>query len=483
MLRREFVRDGAAALALPAVTPARDRHTTDEGYEPRGSVSLAAAKAVAVGDDGTVAYVAGGSGFAVVDLSDPGAPSVLARERPLLADREDGPLISVDLSVSGDRLLVGGPKFAVADTVWAALLYDVSDPANPDRVAVRETDHANHNVTLDDTTAYLTGTGLERGPVVVLDVTGDAFEELTRWSIIDADPAWGDIGRLLRSCHDVTVRGDRAYAPHLEGGTWLLDVADPATPRPIGHIGPDPASVAAAEADSPEVALTELPGNAHSAVPNEDGTVLAVAHEAWDHRQTRSRGGPGGVVLWDIADPADPTTLARIPAPLPRDPTQSGVWTTAHNVDIVGDRLYSGWFQGGVQLHDIADPANPRRLAWWREPTEAAFWAATSAAPGEFFVAPSTGRNGTRRALYTFPDEAGEQADPPSLTPSPTGTPTATSVETTAATPTRSISTASPTTERSPTVGTVGGDASGFGAVAALAGLGAGAWLASRWPD
>lgn len=480
MFRRQFLRDGVSALVLPSMARTTNRHGTDGGYEPLGRASLPAAKAVAVDDGGAVAYVAGGGGFAVVDLADPAAPSVVAAERDLLADRDGGPLRSADLSVSGDRLLVGGPKFAVPDAVWGVLLYDVSDPTAPERVAVRETDHANHNVTLDGTTAYLTGTGLETGPVVVYDVTGDSFEELTRWSIVDADPAWDDVGRLLRSCHDVTVRGDRAYAPHLEAGTWLLDVTDPAAPAAVGHLGPGPASVAAAETDSPEVALTELPGNAHSAVPTADRTVLAVAHEAWDHVQTRAVRGPGGVVLWDVADPAAPTTLARIPPPRPRDPTQSGPWTTAHNVDIVGDRLYSGWFQGGVQLHDIADPANPRRLAWWREPDEAAFWAARSADPGGFFVAPSTGRNGTRTALYTFPDRAGQQADPPSLTPtpSPSATPDRSTVNTTTATRAPSpVSTSGTTTEPAE------GDADGFGVATALAGLGVGAWLARRRGD
>ena len=68
----------------------------------------------------------------------------------------------------------------------------------------------------------------------------------------------------------------------------------------------------------------------------------------------------------------------------------------------------------------MSDPANPAELVWWREPDEAVFWTAQIGVPGDFFVGSSAESDGgfqlaSTGALYTFPDEAGEQASPPSL--------------------------------------------------------------------
>ncbi|MFB6354608.1 MAG: hypothetical protein ABEJ92_11050 [Halobacteriales archaeon] len=209
------------------------------------------------------------------------------------------------------------------------------------------------------------------------------------------------------------------------------------------------------------------PGNHHSAALSADGTRLAVGAEAFDLPDGDGTGGPGGIDLYDIADPSSPTRLATIDAPAAADETRGGTWTTAHDFAFVGDRLVSAWYQGGVRIHDVSSPAEPAELAWWRRPGVAAFWTARPAADGSF-VAPSTALpNGELfEGLYRFPNRPGVQADPPTLTrPSPTDTATSSPSP---------GSTVSPTPSRTATPGQPG-----FGVGSVLGSLAGGtAW---RW--
>lgn len=191
---------GASLASLP--TLARRTGATDhspsgaveetaahpEGYAPLGSVSVPGAMEAVVGDDGAYAYLAVNDGFAVVDLSDPTAPTVAHEERGILADHEDGPLPNVqDVKVAGDRLLVAGPANGGQDDLRAAALYDVADPTDPRLLDTMETGFIHHNVYLDGRYAYLSGLGRPGSPMVVVDTAGGRLREVAQWSPADVD--------------------------------------------------------------------------------------------------------------------------------------------------------------------------------------------------------------------------------------------------------------------------------------------------------
>lgn len=448
MDRRRFLRTGAfgtAGVALggvgAATTAASAAAATgqeSDPYAPIGRIDLDAAYEAVVGDDGETAFIATGDGFVAVDVSDPEAPRRIAERRDLLADRENGPLIRAwDLAVDGSDLLVAGPANPNR-SVNAAVRFDVSDPADPRQVAVAEVGFPIHNCAVADGIGYLTGNDRDRNPLVVVDLAaeadgaGEAGEELARWSVIDADPAWGDVRQPLRVVHDVSVRDGVAVLAYWDAGTHLLDVSDPADPTHLGGVTPhDPADLAALSSHEVTIENSALPGNHHYAETNEAGDLLAVNAEAWAVETGDGlRGGPGGVHLYDCSDPAEIVRLATIGPLESPDPTGSGVWTTSHNFELRDDRLYTAWYEGGVTLHDVSDPAAPATLAQWRDPEHASFWTARVGVPGEFFVASSTSHRPAQAALYTFPDRAGEQTDPPSLRDAlpetPTGTPAST---------------------------------------------------------
>jgi len=444
--------------------------SADGAYGPLGSVEVAGVREGVVSADGRTAYLALGDGYAVVDLSDPADPTVLTERRDLLADREGGSFKQVnDVKVSGDRLVAVGPAHPGQESPHGVLVVDVSDPEEPEEVAFHRTGFPIHNCDLDGRHCYLTGNGEEGNPLVVVDVEDDA--EVGRWSLLDADESWRDVPRGLRPIHDVTVRDGVAAVAYWDAGTYLLDVSEPSNPTLLGGVDPgDPADLR----DPPPRAGTVPPGNHHVAVLAPGGDTLAVGRESWAvERDGDLIGGPSGVDLYDVSDPGDPVHLSSIDPPPSPDPTFAGTWTTAHNLDLTDDTLYTSWYQGGVKRHDVSDPTDPVEETWWANPDTTRFWGAVLAVPGESFVAPSMGtREGAPAGLWTFPDRAGVGGDRSRLdgeatatTPPPTTGPTLTGTDGPDDDPT-ATSTAPDSTDSSAA-------APGFGVGGAVAGVGA----------
>jgi len=489
---------GRPAHAARSARPGRVTTTTgDDEFAPMARLPLGegqVAEAVTT-PDGRYAFVATFSGFQVVDLADPENPEAVAGREGILPDR--GPMGNIkDVKYSRDRLLVAADRNG---SFQGVALFDVRDPTDPRLLGGYRTPYGVHNCDLHGDYAYLTtGTELE-----IVDVRGTP-EPVARWSVTDYDAGYEDVPQAFRNLHDIYVQDDRAYLAYWDAGAWILDVSDPASPEYVGH-GADHSLDELTDDDVSGLEFFyEPPGNAHYVQPSDDGTLVAVGREAWDVEgddEENDTGGPAGITLWDTTDASAPERLTTIdPPPVPEgeSATYGGYWTTAHNLDIVGDYLYSSWYQGGVKVHDIADPANPAELAHWRDGEATQFWTAQTAIPGEYFVASNyTSPDGSESpGLFVFPDPTDNPATitpsgPPveisTPTPTPTETPEPTPTETPTSSPTPSptpTETPTPTPTDTPTVltPTATSDASGpgFGALAALGALGIGAWRAVR---
>lgn len=429
MRRRDVLRAAVGATTASLATGAADAHTpadgagddaettdgaeTADGAEPLGRLELPGAKEL-VARDG-MAYVATTDGFATVDVSDPTDPTLLARRDDLLTDRENGPLRHVyDGKLGGDYYAIGGPANHREDALHAAMVFDVSDPADPREVLTRETSFHHHNLDTDGETLYLCGNDGETNPLVCVDV--ETGEELGRWSVVDEDERWADAWHKLFEFHDVLVVDGVAYCAYWNAGTWLVDVSDPTDPTPLTRLR----GLDAGEQPGPndggarQRARLTLPGNDHFAAPRRlaDGDVdrdrLVLNEEAWSTDPDAPASELGGVELWDV-DAAE--RLSRIQAPPTTDATYRGVWTTAHNFEWVEDRLYTAWYRGGVRVHDVSDPREPRELAHWRDSETTSFWTAQYG-DDDHFLASSWG-DSTREdpeagaAVYAFPTPDG----------------------------------------------------------------------------
>jgi hypothetical protein len=438
--------------------------------------------------DGRTAFAAVGEGFAAVDLSDPGDPAVLRRVTGVSPPGTDRVMAGIqDVKYDDGELLVAGPANYHPDAFRGVVRYDVTDPGAPELLGAHETVFPVHNCDFADGYAYLTGNDDERNPLVVVDVT--ALAELARWSVLDHDEGWADVEPGLRTLHDVWVQDGLAYLAYWDAGTWILDVSDPGDPAYVGHVSDHTVEDLRTRRDlGVHRERLEPPGNAHYVATDPGGTVMAVGKESWNSNAglegttpgPDDPGGPSGVDLYDVANPADPTHLTTVDPPPTADPNFAGVWTTAHNVDLGERYLYSSWYQGGVKVHDIADPAEPAEVRYFRRVSETSFWTAQLAAPGETVVASSrfTPSNpDAPAALYVFRDVPREEP----ATATATGTATGTR-ETTTPAGSRSRSRSptqagvrSPSSASSPDDETVA-DGPGFGPAAALAGLGIGVW-------
>lgn len=390
--------------------------------EPAGRLALDGVTEAVVDSDGETVYCALGDGFAVVDASNPFDPTVVFVERDLEASAADGkqPMTAIrDVKVSGDRLLVAGPTAQprfLSQSLQGFFLYDVGDPASPERVAFHETGFGPHNSFVDGDHVYLTGSGEFDEPIVVYDVADDDPEEVARWSPADADDAWSRVPTLLRNCHDVYVQAGVLYAAYWDAGTWLVDVADPAAPTALAHLGGhDPGYLAGVDPLAGE--FEELPGNSHSVQPNADGSAVFVGKEAVEDPRTIHDGGPGGVELWD-ANGAAPTLACVLRPPRPHPNVSRGRWT-AHNFGVRRDRLYTSWHGGGVRVYDVAAVDEPLLLGEWRDPERTWFWTAVPLERG--FVATSyldpayslgAQRRGEGAHLYVFPEPSAADAVP-----------------------------------------------------------------------
>jgi len=380
----------------------------EDAYEPLGRVEIDGAAEAVVGDDGETAYVAGTMGFAIVDIRDPEAPAVLAEEYDLEVDGQ--PMMDIlDVKVDGDTLVVPGPANRTSEPIFHGfLLYDVRDPADPNlRSEPYETGFHIHNCFLDGETLYVVGNGESENPLVIYDV-GDEPTEIGRWSLIEREPDWERTFWLARYLHDVYVHDDVAYLAHWNAGTYVLDVSDPTDPEYISHVA-DTDLESTLELDDAEAQMG-LPGNDHYSAVDEHGELMAVGREAWATGGDEPD-GPGGIDLYDLRDPHEPVHVSRINPPEATDERYGGgLWTTAHNFELRDGKLYASWYQGGVSVHDVSDPATPERRTWWRDPNAAGFWTARVADPESVFVASSTPlipNASTEGALYTFPIESG----------------------------------------------------------------------------
>jgi hypothetical protein len=497
MRRRAFLRSAAAGAGAVLTTTLSTRvaGASTGAYTPTGRLTVRGTKEVAVDADRGLAFLAVGDGFAVADVSTPTAPELLYEDRSPLADREDGPLedvYDVKLDARNPYLAVTGPANPRSGVLRGVAVYEVSDPTAPELLSVHETPFFNHNCDVDDGVVGLCGNDGERNALVLVDaVTG---ERLGDWSVVDADERWAEVNTGNWVLHDVALRDGLAALAQWDAGTWLVDVSDPTTPSLVSRVRGRPVETFLDMAgDRARVEAFEPPGNDHFVAFDGQG-LLGIGQESWAwERDGDGDGGPRGITLYDVTDPTAPVERAYVEPPPTEEPGYDGVWTTAHNFGFRDRRLYSSWYQGGVRVHDVTDPAAPVELAHWAASEASAMWA-VQAGPDGTAVATSLGvpdptparADETGAGVYVFPAaEPGEGATTATPTPTPAGTDTPTPepepVETD--TPTRTATvTADPTATVVPTdtvtstatattaPTTAPGGQPGFGVLAAVGG-------------
>jgi hypothetical protein len=161
-----------------------------------------------------------------------------------------------------------------------------------------------------------------------------------------------DSGIRAHNTNVYPERPDRAYIGYLDGGAWVLDIADPARPKPVAHWNPHP----------------PFPGFTHTVLPLPDRELLIVSDEC-----VRDRGQDWPKLVWvvDARDESNLVSISTFPLPPIEQQRNRGGRYGAHNLHenrpgpaFRSDRLIFGtYFNGGVRVHDIANPFQPKEVA------------------------------------------------------------------------------------------------------------------------
>lgn len=271
---------------------------------------------------GNLAYLARyQDGLRIVDITNPGG-MVDVGHAP--CEDTSGSEIYNDVKL----LTVGPATYAImASNVAGAVVWDVSRPATPALVAHLGTPVGSrpldvHTLFLVGTTAYLANVdlGLE-----IWDLADPAHP--VKLGQLPTPPGPGD--ELL---HDLMIRGDRAYLNFWSVGMVVADVSDPTAPVALGTF-----------ADYGET-------TSHSSWVTTVGARQIAAHgdEQWGSH----------LRLVDVTENTPGFTH------------QVGEWQTrpevsAHNLMAFGTTVFAAYYQDGIRVIDIADPAAPRQVAWF----------------------------------------------------------------------------------------------------------------------
>jgi hypothetical protein len=142
--------------------------------------------------------------------------------------------------------------------------------------------------------------------------------------------------------HAVHIRGNRMFTSgwgngFSRGRTEIYDITNIATQPPalLGFIT-DQTGITAGN-------------NMHSSWTSEDGNYLYSCRE--------TNNGTGDLRVYDITNPAQPVLVNSLKM---ADLGLNAV--TPHNPVVYGNKLYVSWYQAGVQVFDISNPAEPKRI-------------------------------------------------------------------------------------------------------------------------
>ncbi len=345
------------------------------------------------------------TGFRVVDVSDPTAPSAVAtyqadaRVQALTVDGgqayllvgEDHPrLVVVDVSDpakpselsfksigvwTGTNLAVADGRAYLVDHgssegLASLQVLDMSDPDDP--VALARCDLAAPDVrsvaVLDGLLFITTGDGL-----IAVDVIDPSATAMRGFYLFE---------RVSRTGRDVAVEGRYAYIAAGWDGLQVVDLSDAANPRVVSRFDTSGHAWAVALQD----------GLAYIADENCGLRVIDV-HDPLQPLEIGSYDVPGpydffhgvavdgsyayvaegqelgtGLRIVDVAEPASPTEVAFVPLTLPRDGALS---PRVEDVAVRDGYAYLAAGTAGLRVVDVADPTRPVEVGYYDTPGRA----------------------------------------------------------------------------------------------------------------
>ncbi len=158
-------------------------------------------------------------------------------------------------------------------------------------------------------------------------------------------------------CHNTNVypeRPDRAYIGYIDGGAVVVDISDKSAPKVVSHWNPSPPAN----------------GFVHTVMPLFDRDLLVVAQECvYDLGED----WPKMVWMVDARVDGNLVPISTLPLPPVEEFAPRGGRYGAHNLHEnrpgpsfrSNEILVGTYFNGGVRVHNIADPYQPKEIAYF----------------------------------------------------------------------------------------------------------------------
>lgn len=272
--------------------------------------------------DGNHAYVCGlkSETIFIIDIADPRSPKLAGvyttgNGRAFMGDVQARNGIGYFASFQFD------PGAASATGVH---IVDCSNPAQPvliSRIAAKERGHQSvHNLFVSGKHLYTADHATPQ--VKVFDVSDPSAPRFVR-NIQTTDP---------ENIHDLTVFKGRLYVSGWSGLTQIYDISN-------------------VEAAPPARLASFATGvTSHSSWVTEDETILATCAEY----------GPKDLRIFNMTNLTRPTRLATYSS------RTLGVDAVGPHIPVIFGRfLFVSWYQAGLQVFDLRNPARPARAGWF----------------------------------------------------------------------------------------------------------------------
>lgn len=320
-----------------------------------------------------VAHESAPKNFSAVDVTDPRKPRVVVQ-----TDLPHNTVRSNSLEVAGDLMAVAHQTQTWGEEPAGVAIWDIANPEEPREIgfydAASPWSRGCHQVWMVEegwltcacpTKDFQPREKWDDQPFMMLDLsdptrpTESCFWWLPGTREGDEAPVPPRHPRFNQGwrCHNTNVypeRMDRAYLGYIDGGVIILDISDKSNPQMVTHWNPNPPNN----------------GFTHTVMPLFDRDLLVVtdecvydAGEDWPKRHW----------ILDARVETNLVPISSLPMPPVEEFAPRGGRYGGHNVHEnrpgpsfrSSDILVSSFFNGGVRVHDISDPYEPKEIAYY----------------------------------------------------------------------------------------------------------------------
>lgn len=308
--------------------------------------------------------------FTGVDVTDPRNPRVVVQ-----TDLPHNKVRSNSLETTGNIMAVAYQTYGPGLQPAGVELFDISVPENPRSISFFDCSgpysRGVHQVWFVDGEFVHCASGTadlkphnqkDDQAYLIIDVRNPSKPvEAGRWwrpGTMDGDDAAPperlaiDSGFRAHNTNVYPERPDRCYLGYIDGGGYVMDISDKSRPKVISAFNPNP----------------PFPGFTHTVMPLFSRDLLVVTHEC-----VHDNGFDWPKLTWlvDARREDNLVPISTLPMPSVEEYARKGGRFGCHNVHENPPRdtalrsdtlIFSTLFNGGLRVHDISNPLQPREV-------------------------------------------------------------------------------------------------------------------------